>query len=123
MPVENQPVIQVVEPFLAKTYTSDGSGSAGDAVKLDSANNQVTPTTASGDRIFGVLMDDAPAAGEEVTVFREGLLRANIASGATAGDPLAGTSTAGQLGTDGSTAPDYRAEAELHDGELVAYLS
>lgn len=124
MPVENHPTVAVVEPHVARTYTSDGSGSAMDAVKWDSANNQVTPVTAAGDRIFGILKNTPESAGDEVTVCREGVLRSNIADAASAGDPLAPSGSAnGELGTDGATAPSYRAEAELHEGELVAYLS
>lgn len=124
MAIERHPVTRVVEPAVTKTYETDGTGSAGDAVTLN-GSGQVTPTSASGDYIFGILADNPDGDGE-VAVHRQGIIYGNVAGSASAGDALAGSGTAGQLAAAG-TAPDgtagYRAQAEMHDGELVVFLS
>lgn len=74
---------------------SDGTGSAGDFVTLN-GSGQVTPTAAAGDDIYGVLAQDAPAAGEDVPVHILGPVVANVAGGVTDNDVLVGSGTAGQ---------------------------
>lgn len=76
------------------TYESNGSGSAGDFVTMNSSD-QVAPT-ADGDTIFGVLAADSPAAGEDVAVVKFGDVIANVAGGVVAGDVVETTATAGQ---------------------------
>lgn len=78
------------------TYESDGSGSAGDAVNVN-GSDQVTPTDASGDDIFGVLAEDSPSAGEEVAVVKYGDVIVNSGGSVTAGDIVQTSSTAGQV--------------------------
>lgn len=67
------------------TLESDGSGTAGQAVKFN-ASDQVTPVTASGDDLVGVLSEDAPAAGEDVSVVVFGPVIADATSGLSAGN-------------------------------------
>lgn len=76
---------------------SDGAGAGGDAVTLD-GTGQVTPVTAAGDDIYGVLAEDSPAAGETVLVTVFGLAVGNVDGAVTDNDVLEpeGT-TAGRL--------------------------
>lgn len=78
------------------TYESDGSGSAGDAVKTN-GSDQVTTTGSSGDDVFGVLAEDSPSAGNDVTVVKYGDVIANAGGSVTAGDIVETSGTAGQL--------------------------
>lgn len=66
---------------------SDGTGTAGDFVTFD-GSGQVTPVSAAGDDVIGVLAEDAPAAGEDVGVHLQGAVVANVAGTVTAGDVL-----------------------------------
>lgn len=79
------------------TRGSDGSGSKGDFVTLSAG--QVTPTSAADDDIVGVLAQDAPAAGEDVTVVISGIVVANVAGTVGMGDVLGPSATAGQADT------------------------
>lgn len=76
------------------TYESNGSGSAGDFVTVNSSD-QVAPTS-DGDTIFGVLAEDSPSSGEDVAVVKFGDVVANSASGVTAGDVVETSTTSGQ---------------------------
>lgn len=78
----------MVEDGRTVSFPSDGTAGPGDAVSLD-ANGQVTPTDA--DNSIGVLSDQAPAAhdaGDNVPVHVTGVVVANVAAGAVAGDSL-----------------------------------
>lgn len=77
------------------TLESDGLGVAGDAVTI--SDGQVTPTVAEDDDFIGCLYEDAPDAGEGVSVNLQGIVVANVASGVAAGDTLVATTTEGQL--------------------------
>lgn len=66
---------------------SDGSGSAGDFVTFN-ASGQVTPVSAAGDDIIGLLAQDSPAAGEDVSVHIQGAAVANVTSTIAAGDVI-----------------------------------
>lgn len=82
---------------------SDGTGVAGDFVTFNTSA-QVTPTSATGDQIVGVLSEDAPSAGDDVAVHVQGVVVGNVATGIAAGDWLSSSATAGQAdATDGST--------------------
>lgn len=76
----------IVGPSKAIPMESDGNGRAGDAVTI--ATGQVTPVAAVDDDIFGVLFEDAPAAGEEVAVQIMGVVAARAAAAITAGTTL-----------------------------------
>lgn len=72
----------------ALTLTSDGSGSQGDLVKYD-GSGQVTPTTANGDPVAGVLAEDSPgSAGDEVVVWVHGPVMLNADGSVSEGDVL-----------------------------------
>lgn len=77
------------------TKESDGAGLAGDFVTL-SGTGQVTPTSTADDDIYGVLAQDAPAAGEKVAVHVTGIVIANVAGTVTDGAALLPSVTAGQ---------------------------
>lgn len=77
------------------TKESDGTGSAGDFVTLN-GSGQVTPTSTADDDIYGVLAQDAPAAGEEVSIHVQGIVFANVASAVADGNALLPSTTAGQ---------------------------
>lgn len=80
------------------TEETDGTGSKGDAVKLN-ASDQVTPTTAAGDDMYGVLAENASAksAGDTVAVVIGGDVIANAGGGVTKGSLVTPSATAGQL--------------------------
>lgn len=80
---------------LTITKESDGSGTAGDFVALN-GSGQVSPTTAADADLYGVLAEDAPAAGEGVSVHIEGVVFANVAGTVSDADVLEPTTTAGQ---------------------------
>jgi hypothetical protein len=89
------------------TYEADESITAGDAVTIDSTN-QLLQKADSGDtntRVVGIAAEDA-SDGDEIAVYVEGSIVANCASGVTAGEELAASTTAGQLasGTGGPVA-------------------
>lgn len=68
------------------TLPSDGSGSQGDVVKFN-ASAQVTPTTATGDAVAGVLAEDSPAsAGDNVSVRLHGAVAVTADGAISAGD-------------------------------------
>ena len=73
---------------------SDGTGEAGDVVVL-SGGQVSNADAADGDKPFGVLSEDAPAAGEDVTVHTGGVVYANVAAGAT--DGLIGVDGSGPI--------------------------
>lgn len=75
---------------------SDGTGSAGNVVKY--SGGQVTPTTANGDALYGVLGEDSPSAGEHVLVEIHGSVNVVADGSITEGDLLqASDSTNGQV--------------------------
>lgn len=78
--------------------TSDGNGSAGDAVEID-GSDRVSPTDATGDDIYGILAQDMSnvSAGDEVSVCIFGPVAANAGGSVTKGDIVETSSTAGQL--------------------------
>jgi len=89
------------------TYEADESITAGDAVTIDSTN-QLLQAANSGDTntaIVGIAADDAED-GDNVGVYVDGRIVANVASGVTAGEELAASTTDGQLeaGTGGLVA-------------------
>ena len=87
------------------TYEADESISAGDAVTIDSTN-QLLQAANSGDtntRVVGIAAEDATD-GDEVAVYVSGRVVANVASGVTAGEELAASTTDGQLAS-GSGGP------------------
>lgn len=67
------------------TETSDGTGSAGDAVTQNS-NQKVSQYTSDGDDFYGVLAEDSPSDGEEVAVVVHGDVVVNAGGSITAGD-------------------------------------
>lgn len=69
---------------VVKKETSDGSGSAGDAVTQSSG--KVSQYTADGDDFYGVLVEDSPADGEDVSVLIHGDVVANAGGSITRGD-------------------------------------
>lgn len=76
--------------------TSDGTGSAGDAVK-DNGSGKVTTTGATGEDVYGILAEDSPSDGEEVRVVVFGPVTANLGGSVTQGDIVETSGTAGQL--------------------------
>lgn len=82
------------------TLESDGTGSKGDFVTLSAG--QVTPAAAADADIIGVLAQDAPAAGEDVTVAVSGIVVANVAGTVAQGDVLEPSATAGQAAANSS---------------------
>jgi len=80
------------------TYEADESITAGDAVTIDSTN-QLLQAANSGDTnaaIVGIAADDAED-GDQVGVYVDGRVVANVASAVTAGEELAASTTDGQL--------------------------
>jgi len=82
------------------TYEADESITAGDAVTIDSSNQllQAANSNDTNSAIVGVAADDAED-GDNVAVHVEGRIVCNVASGVTAGEELAASTTDGQLGT------------------------
>lgn len=67
----------------------NSSGSAGDAVKWDSSNDRVTPTTAAQDDVVGVLKEDSPSsAGDPASVHVHGPVVVNAGGSVVHGDVL-----------------------------------
>lgn len=83
---------------ISVTETSDGNGSAGDAVEID-GSGRVSPTDAAGDDVYGILATDMSgvSAGDEVDVVIFGPVVANAGGSVTKNDVLQTGSTAGQL--------------------------
>lgn len=70
---------------VVRTETSDGTGSAGDAVTID-ANGKVTQYSTDGADFYGVLAQDSPADGEDVSVIIHGDAIVNAGGSITRGD-------------------------------------
>lgn len=80
------------------TLPANSSGSAGDAVTWDAANDRVDQVSSTNTSIYGVLAEDSPStAGNRVGVWVHGPVVASVASGVTNGDIMVGSSTAGQM--------------------------
>jgi len=80
------------------TYEADEAISAGDAVTIDSTN-QLLQAANSGDTntdVIGIAAEDATD-GDNIAVYVEGRVVANVASGVTAGEELAASTTDGEL--------------------------
>lgn len=67
------------------TETTDGSGSAGDAVTMDS-NQKVSQVTSSGADLYGFLAEDSGSDGDDVEVIIHGDAVVNAGGSITAGD-------------------------------------
>lgn len=76
--------------------TSDGSGSAGDAVKID-GSDKVTPTSAAGEDVYGILAEDSPSDGESVVVVVFGDVIGNAGGSVSKGDIAVTGTTGGRL--------------------------
>lgn len=70
---------------VVRTETSDGSGSAGDAVTMTS-NGKVSQYSSDAADFYGVLVEDSPSDGEDVAVLIHGDVIANAGGSITAGD-------------------------------------
>ncbi len=91
------------------TVPSDGSGSAGDLVEI--ASGQATQMAAgSTGTIFGVLAEDAPAAGEDVVVWTDGQVVVAADSGTAVGE--AGVSGANAGSAAGGSSGNFVVAAE-----------
>jgi len=80
------------------TYEADESITAGDAVTIDSTN-QLLQAANSGDTnadVVGIAAVDGED-GDNISVYVSGRIVANVASGVTAGEELAASTTDGQL--------------------------
>jgi len=99
----------------AVTYEAGGDISAGDVVAIASGVAQPAEDTTNTDD-FGIA-GEAGADGDNITVYTEGPVVANVAGGISAGASLTLGSTAGQLA---SGSGDYQA---LTDEGAVAGLS
>lgn len=77
-------------------YESNGSGSAGDAVTINSSD-QVAPTSSAGEDVFGVLAEDSPSSGDDVTVVVHGDVIANAGGSVVASNVVVSSTTSGQL--------------------------
>lgn len=66
--------------------TSDGTGSAGDAVTLSSS--KVSQYTSDGDDFYGVLTEDSPSDGNTVSVLIHGDVVVNAGGSITEGDSV-----------------------------------
>lgn len=73
------------ENCVVRTETSDGTGSAGDAVTMD-GSQKVSQYTSDGDDLYGFLVEDSPSDGEDVGVLIHGDVVANAGGSITAGD-------------------------------------
>lgn len=67
------------------TETSDGTGSAGDAVTMDSSQ-KVSQYTTDGADFYGMLVEDSPSDGEDVAVLVHGDGIISAGGSITAGD-------------------------------------
>lgn len=95
---------------------SDGTGTAGDFVAFD-GTGQLTPVSAADDDVLGVLAEDAPAAGEDVSTHLQGACVANVAGTVTAGDVLEPDGTnAGR-----TTANSQGASHQVDEGGTAVY--
>jgi hypothetical protein len=80
------------------TYEAGESLTSGDAVTIDSTNQELQAAN-SGDTntdVVGIVADDA-SDGDEVSVYVSGRVVANVASGVAAGEELDAGTTDGQL--------------------------
>lgn len=68
------------------TETSDGTGSAGDAVTLSSG--KASQYTTDGDDFYGVLAEDSGSDGDDVSVVIHGDVVANAGGSVTKGDTV-----------------------------------
>jgi len=82
------------------TETSDGSGSAGDAVK-ENGSGKMTQTGSTGEDVYGFISSDQDMSnvsdGDEITVVIFGPVVASAGGSVTKGDILETSGTAGQL--------------------------
>jgi hypothetical protein len=85
---------------LQLTETSDGTGSAGDAVTKNSSD-KVTQIGSTGSDVYGILAEDSPSNGDEVSVIVFGPVAANVGSSVTSSDIVISSSTGGQLAQEG----------------------
>jgi hypothetical protein len=82
--------------WTATTVPSDGTGAAGDLVEIASGQASQMAAGSTG-VIFGVLLADAPAAGEDVEVLTAGKVVANADGGVAIGNGGVSGSNAGQV--------------------------
>lgn len=99
------------------TVPSDGSGSAGDLVEIASGQASQMAGGSTG-TIFGVLSEDAPAAGEDVVVWTEGKVVVAADSGVSVGEGGVSGTNAGQVasGTSGNFVVAAEGGARLPSG-------
>lgn len=102
--------------YVVRTETSDGTGSAGDAVTMDS-NQKVSQYTTDGDDFYGVLTEDSPSDGEDVSVLIHGDVVVNAGGSITAGDLIElDGSTNGRVVQNGSGT-----EVDVDEGGAATY--
>ena len=95
------------------TLVSDGTGSPGDFVALDSASGQVTTADGTNNPKFsGVLSNSKDnkegfEAGDKVSVIIGGICVANVTDGVVAGDTLGPSATEGAATSGGSSAEAF----------------
>ena len=115
------------------TFVSDGSGSPGDWVALDSASGQVTTSDGTNNPKFtGVISDSKDnkegfEAGEKVSVIVDGIVVAKVAAGTSAGADLGPSATEGEATSGGSSAETFSGEGgefngPIPDGYAAAHL-
>lgn len=105
------------------TVPSDGSGTAGDLVEI--SGNQATQMGAgSTGTVFGVLAEDAPAAGEDVVVWTAGKVVANSDSGVAIAEAGVSGTNAGQVasGSSGNFVVEGEGGARLPSGAAAVEL-
>lgn len=78
------------------TVPSDGTGTAGQLVEISGGQASQMASGSTG-KIFGVLTEDAPAAGEDVVVWTAGKVVAAADAGVPVGDGGVSGSNAGQV--------------------------
>lgn len=81
----------------AVTYEAGEAISKGDVVGINSGQLRPVNSGDTSTNAIGVAGEAADAAGENITVYTEGPVVANVATGVTAGAELAPSATDGQL--------------------------
>ena len=106
------------------TFVSDGSGSPGDFVALDSANGQVTQSdTTNHPKFTGVLSNSKDnkegfEAGDKVSVTIGGVVVANVTDGVVAGNGLGPSATEGAATSGGSSAEAFSDQGGEFNGPI-----
>jgi len=83
----------------AVTYEAGEAIARGDAVGIDGGTLRPVNSGDTGVDPVGIAGEEADEAGENITVYVEGRVVCNVATGVSAGDTLAASATDGQLDT------------------------